>query len=49
MRDFSGSQVAKTPLSQCRGSGFNPLSGNYIPHTTTKSSHAATKDPAFRN
>ena len=39
MRDFS--KKTKTPLSQFRGSG---LSGNYIPHTTTKSSHAATKD-----
>ena len=25
--------------SQCRGPGFNPWSGNLIPHTTIKSSH----------
>ena len=27
-RDFPGGPVAKTPCSQCRGSGFNPWSGN---------------------
>ena len=27
-RDFPGGPVAKTPLSQCRGPGFDPLSGN---------------------
>ena len=26
--NFPGSPVAKTPLPQCRGPGFNPLSGN---------------------
>ena len=26
--DFSGSPVAKTPCSQCRGPGFHPWSGN---------------------
>ena len=29
--------------SQCRGSGFDPWSGNSIPHATTKILHAATK------
>ena len=29
---------------QCRGPGFNPWSGNWIPHATTKKLHAATKD-----
>ena len=33
----------KTSCSQCRGPGFNPWSGNQIPHATTKSSHAATE------
>ena len=42
--DFPGGPVAKTPYSQCRGPGFNPWSGNWIPHASTKSSHAAVKD-----
>ena len=28
--------MAKTPCSQCRKPGFNPWSGNKIPHATTK-------------
>ena len=28
IRDFPGGPVVKTLLSQCRGHGFNPLSGN---------------------
>ena len=35
--------MAKTLCSQCRGLGFDSWSGNWIPHTTTKSSHATTK------
>ena len=35
--------VVKNPLSQCKGSRFNPWSGNWIPHGATKSLHAATK------
>ena len=34
-RDFLGGPVAKTLCSQCRGSGFDPWSGNEIPHATT--------------
>ena len=34
--DFPGGLVANTPCSQCRGPTFNPWSGNYVPHTTTK-------------
>ena len=34
--DFSGGLVAKTLSSQCRGHRFDPWSGNYIPHATTK-------------
>ena len=34
--NFSGSPEAKTPCSQCRGSGFNTWSGNKIPHAETK-------------
>ena len=41
-RDFPGGPVGKAPLSQCRGPGFNPWSGNQIPH-------AATKDPTQPN
>ena len=41
--DFPAGSVVKTPHSQCRGPGFNPWSGNWIPHATTKSPHAATK------
>ena len=37
------STVAKTLGSQCKGPGFNPWSGNQIPHAATKSSHAALK------
>ena len=44
-RDFPAGSVAKTPHSQCRGSGFNPWLGNWTSHTTTKSLHAATKYP----
>ena len=33
--------MAKTLHIQCRGPGFNPWSGNQIPHGTTK-------DPAWR-
>jgi len=32
--------------SQCRGSGFDPWSGNWIPHAAAKSANATTKDPA---
>ena len=42
-RNVPSGPVAKTPHSQCRGPMFNPWSGNYIPHATAKSSHAATK------
>ena len=34
--DFPGGPVARTPSSQCRGPGFNPWSGNWIPHAATK-------------
>ena len=30
--DFPGGPGGKTLHSQCRGPGFNPWSGNYIPH-----------------
>ena len=41
--------VAVTPHSQCRGPGFNIWLGNWIPHASTKSSRAATKDLACLN
>ena len=39
--------MPKTPQCQCTGPGFNPWSGNEIPHAATKRSHFATKDPAM--
>ena len=42
-RDLPGGPVAKTPCSQCRGPGFNPWSGNWIPHAATKSLPATVK------
>ena len=47
--DFLGGPVTMTASSQCRGPRSDPWSGNYIPHTSTESSHAATKDPADHN
>ena len=41
--DFPGGQVAKTACSQCRGPRFDPWSGNYFPHATTKTSYATTR------
>ena len=41
--DFPGGSVAKISHSQCRGPRFDPWSGNWIPHFTTKTSHAETK------
>ena len=35
--------MAKTCF-QCRGLGFNPWSGNQIPHAATKSSHITARD-----
>ena len=43
MRDFPGGPVVKTPCFQCRAPGFDPWSGNYIPHAITKSPRAAAK------
>ena len=34
--DFPGDVVAETPCSQCRGPGFDPWSGSWISHATTK-------------
>ena len=34
--DFPGHPVAKALCSQCRGFGFDPWSGNWILHATTK-------------
>ena len=35
--DFPGGPVAKTLSSQCRSPGFEPWSGNYVPHAATRS------------
>ena len=44
LKDFSGGSVAKTLRSQCRGPGFNPWSGNWIPHATAKDLMCCNKD-----
>ena len=31
--------MVKTPCSQCRGPGFDPWSGNWIPHGTNSRCH----------
>ena len=36
--------MAKTPCSQCRAPGFDPWSGNEIPHVATKK-----EDPVCHN
>ena len=41
--DFPHGPVAKTLCSQCRGTGFNPWLGNWIPHAATKGSYTITK------
>ena len=43
-QDFLGGPVAETPCCRRRGPGFDPWSGNWIPHAATKGSHVATKD-----
>ena len=48
-RDFPTGPVAKTLNSQCKGPTFDPWSGNEIPYTATKSSHATTKEPICCN
>ena len=34
---------SKPPCSQCRGPGFDPWSGNWIPHAAGRETHAAAK------
>ena len=41
--------MGKTPRFQCRGPGFNPWLGNWIPHATQLSLHAATKTQRTQN
>ena len=50
-KNFHGPPVGKTPCFQCRGPGFDPWSGNYIPQMATKNRHAIPKikDPACYN
>ena len=38
LQDFPGGPVAKTLHSRCRGPGFDPWSGSYIPQASTRSS-----------
>ena len=39
-RNFPGGPVAKTLCPQCRGPGFNPWSGNWIPLATTETKYS---------
>ena len=48
-RNFPAGPVGRTPSSQCKGPGFIPWLGNWIPHSATKSSHAATKKSTCSN
>ena len=49
-RDVPRGPVAKPLSSQCKGPRFNPWSGSYIPHATTKTQSSQKKkkkkDPA---
>ena len=49
MGDFPHGPGAMTPSPQCRGPRFNPWSGNWIPHSAAKGSHAAARDPMHCN
>ena len=40
VRDIPSGAADKTLSSQCRGPRFDPWSGNYIPHATTKTQHS---------
>ena len=42
-QDSPGGPVDKTSGSQCRGPGFDPWSGNYIPHGFTNSYDTAKR------
>ena len=46
--DFPGGPVAKTPLSPCRGHGFNHWSGNQIPRAAAEVATCRNLDPAQR-
>ena len=41
--DFPGGPMDETPCSQSRGPRFDPWSGNWIPHASTKILHSTTK------
>ena len=47
MRDFLGGSIAETPHFQCREPGFNPWSGNEIPHTATKDPKCGKLEPGM--
>ena len=41
--------MAKTPRSQCRGLGFDPWSGNWVPHAIIKPCQINKQIKYFRN
>ena len=47
--DFPGGPVLVVLHSQCRGPGFDPWSGYWIPHASTKDPTHGNEDPACRN
>ena len=38
--DLPGGPVTKTPHSQCWGPGFDPWSGNKVPHAAARTQHS---------
>lgn len=48
-KDFSGGLTVHTPHSQCKGSRFNPWSGNEIPYAAAKDPAVKAEDPACHN
>lgn len=48
-RDFSGGPAVHTPHSQCKGSRFNPWSGNEILYAAAKDPAVKAEDPVCHN
>ena len=47
--DFPSGPGTKTLHSQCRGTGFDPWSGNWIPYATTKDPTCCNQDQVQPN
>lgn len=46
--DFPGGLAAKTPSLLCRAPGFDPWSGNWMPHASTKIPRVTTTEKMLR-